>query len=204
MFRPTVAAAPSGRLLVWINGPAPTVRSDTRLSQRGRCAFAPRPPPRRSRQVPGCCCGRVPSGRRWQDSRRARAGAAKVRPWRIGRTREQCVELFPGGRAIAFEARGFDFHRGFLSERLDHRRLIALSSCIVRFGGGTHAACHRDHLPVHGKGTARYIILGEAPLMRSSRASRAARSRPRMASKSASAASRRRFCFPKVGKLVSP
>jgi hypothetical protein len=27
MLRPTVAAIPGGRLLVWINGPAPTVRS---------------------------------------------------------------------------------------------------------------------------------------------------------------------------------
>ena len=54
--------------------------------------------------------------------------------------------------------------RGLLAERLDDRRLIAGPSRIARLGGGPHAARYRDHLPVHGKGAARHIILGEGDL----------------------------------------
>jgi hypothetical protein len=84
--------------------------------------------------------------------------------WRAARTREQRVEHFPRRRAIALKAGRFDFRRRLFAERLDDRRLIALSGRIPGLAGGTHAARRRDHLQVYGKGTARHIILGEGDL----------------------------------------
>ena len=91
-------------------------------------------------------------------------GWARIGQWGVGRAGDQGVQPGAGGAALAVQADGFEFGRGFLALGADGAGLVGAALAVAGLGGAAQALGDVLHLVVDGEGAGEHVVLGEVDL----------------------------------------